>query len=129
MGEATLLRTLTLKSILRFGKHAESSVQQIIDIDEINYLRRVYYHCSNITFIEDILILIGIREDERILKPGKNPELYKEILENILKSRKINIIKENRSKGRRKARYVNFVKSTSCWTDRKVLAWKNQGHH
>lgn len=81
--ERVTLRKLTGKSILGFGKYADLSVQQLIDLSKKAYLRWVYFNASNIDFMEDILIEIRIihpptNDDRRIAKPGKNPSLGKE---------------------------------------------------
>ncbi|HDZ04882.1 hypothetical protein LCGC14_0370450 [marine sediment metagenome] len=68
-----LLRTLTKKSILGFGKFADCKVGDLmkISIKEIEYLVWVYYHMSMISYHNDILIELGIIEDLQIDKPGK----------------------------------------------------------
>ena len=68
------LRTLTFKSLMKFGKYADYTVQQVIDqnpIDGINYLIWVYYNSSNISFNKDVLSKLGISDDLTIKKPGK----------------------------------------------------------
>lgn len=80
--DVPLLRTLAWKSILGFGKYAELSVQQVFDLKHTNYLRWVYYNMSNISFNEEILRQIKViheNHDNRIEKPGINPELHEEI--------------------------------------------------
>lgn len=74
MGQATLLRTLTVKSTMGFGIHKELKVGEVINLNKKQYLRWCYYNLSNITFTEDILIQLGITEEYRIEKPGKNVE-------------------------------------------------------
>lgn len=68
------LRTLTFKSLMKFGKYADYTVQQVIDqnpIDGINYLVWVYYNSSNISFNKDVLSKLGISDELTIKKPGK----------------------------------------------------------
>lgn len=72
---AILLRKLTRKSVLGFGKYAESTVQHVIDTYHTRLLRWYYYNSSNITFTDDILEEIGITDEFKINKPGKDPEL------------------------------------------------------
>lgn len=74
MGQATLLRTLTVKSTMGFGIYKELKVGEVINLNKKQYLRWCYYNLSNITFTEDILIQLGITEEYRIEKPGKNVE-------------------------------------------------------
>lgn len=70
-----LLRKLTKKSTIDFGKHSGLKVGDLLNIMEIRYLRWMYYNCSMITFFDDILEQIGIPLKWRIDKPGKNPEM------------------------------------------------------
>lgn len=97
-----LLRKLTLKSKLGFGKYLrytqkdsktkdivdEYTIQDILSHDNSNtiipnilgnehsYLRWIYFQMENITFIDEILDELGIYEKYRIKKPGKNPDLF-----------------------------------------------------
>jgi hypothetical protein len=70
------LRTMTVKSILGFKPFEFETVQQIIDLRKINYLKLLYYKNSQVNFTDDILALIGA---EKIQKPGINLELAKNI--------------------------------------------------
>ena len=72
--DMVLLRKLTRKSTLNFGKYADYTVDQVLTknpIDGINYLVWVYYNSSNISFVDEILLQLGITEENRIEKPGK----------------------------------------------------------
>lgn len=73
---ATLLRTLALKSIMKFGKHKTKSVEYLISNKNINYLRWVYFNMSNISFNEEIILELRIPAEFQISKPGKNAELF-----------------------------------------------------
>lgn len=67
----TLLRTLTMKSILKYGnKFPECSVMDLIRVGQSDYLVWSYYHCSNITFTKDVLDAIGVKD--YIEKPGSD---------------------------------------------------------
>lgn len=83
MSDITLLRKLTEKSTLKFGKYHDIPIYNLLDLNRNTYLRWVYYNSSNITFMDNILFKIGIRENEFIEKPGKNPKLYLEVTERI----------------------------------------------
>lgn len=74
-----LLRTLARKSVLDFGKYKDQSIQQILDLKKHRYLRWIYYNASKISFLPEILDEIGITEEWRIDKPGKNPEKGEEL--------------------------------------------------
>ena len=86
MGQATILRKMTLKSVFHSGVMQGLTVQQVIDQLRNTYLRWIYYNYSGITFTDDILDIINIRPEDRITKPGKNPE-YGEQLQKIIHSR------------------------------------------
>jgi hypothetical protein len=75
---ATLLRTLTFKSRLNFGKYSEMSVQQVIDIRKKRYIRWCYFNLSGITFTKEVLDCVGILEGFYIDKPGKSEILFDE---------------------------------------------------
>ena len=79
---ASLLRKLSLKSIIGFGKYSEWTVQKVIDFHKKGYLRWVYYNINGISFLDDVLKEIGIIGDDydyRIEKPGSDPELGEKV--------------------------------------------------
>lgn len=101
MGQATLLRTLTVKSTMGFGIHKELKVGEVINLNKKQYLRWCYYNLSNITFTEDILIQLGITEEYRIEKPGKNVEhgvLLDELIFSMYSDKTQDAIKKSREK-------------------------------
>lgn len=74
-----MLRTLTLKSRIGFGKYSDYLVSEVIEIfDKGNYIVWCYYSLSNISFHDEILKSLGV--DCRINKPGKQPELFDEFM-------------------------------------------------
>ena len=79
MGDVTLLRTLTKKSLLKFGKFADMMVGNVIKLgqQEVGYLAWIYYNSDKINFTDDILLEINIIDNLKIDKPGKNPEMIK----------------------------------------------------
>jgi hypothetical protein len=79
IGGAVLLRTLTRKSLMWFGKYEGLRIQQIIDLQKQTYLRWVYYNCNGVSFTKDVLEEIRIKEDRRIPKPGICPEIHDKI--------------------------------------------------
>ena len=79
---ATLLRKMTRKSKVGFGKKANLTIQFLLTNRNIYYLRWMYYGNSGITFFDDILDEIGVTEEYRILKPGKDLGVLAE-LENL----------------------------------------------
>lgn len=71
--DVTLLRKLTLKSQMKFGKFFDLTVQMIIDLEKIRgiqYLVWCYYNNSKITFDDEVMEVLRITEDMRIKKPG-----------------------------------------------------------
>ena len=74
-------RKLTEKSLMKFGQFADTTVQQLIDIHKVRYLRWVYYNCSQIDFCETVLDTLRIDEEWRINKPGTDPDMYHELNE------------------------------------------------
>lgn len=93
---APLLRKLSFKSILGFGKYAEWSVQKIIDFRKKGYLRWVYYNIDGISFLDDVLKEIGIvgeDYDYTIEKPGSDPELGEKVNQDKTDGIKSSVIK------------------------------------
>lgn len=74
---APILRKLALKSEIPFGEFKGIKVQQVIDIQRLPYLRWIYYNIEGLSFIDEVLDIIGIPEEYRIKKPGTDPELGK----------------------------------------------------
>ena len=77
MSDVVLLRTLTLKSYLGFGKWPDLSIRNILDCKGIaanKYLVWLYYRASRISFNEEILKRLGIYDKIKINKPGKISE-------------------------------------------------------
>jgi hypothetical protein len=73
MSTSVRLRTLALASVLKFGRHRDMTVQQIINLMQIGglrYLTWCYYNCSNISFNAEILDILAIGGKNVIAKPG-----------------------------------------------------------
>jgi hypothetical protein len=75
-----LLRKLTKKSTLKFGKFKDYTVGHLFGMKKQIELTSIYFKLSTITFTDDILDELGITEEYRIAKPSKNVELYKEFM-------------------------------------------------
>ena len=67
---------------MKFGKFADLTVLELLNINKKNYLRWVYYNCSMITFCDDILDVVNILPEFRIAKPGKDEGLFNELATN-----------------------------------------------
>jgi hypothetical protein len=124
------LRKLSLKSRIGFGRNGDLTVQDLINLAKEYELINMYYGLSNISFLDDVLNKIGIYDDLRIEKPGKNISFYKEnydkIYENLHKNRseamnamnkKICINEKNHSK-KMTNRYFSRVNSRNADTKR-----------
>lgn len=82
MSDVTLLRKLSFKSLMKYGKFHDLTVEEIIrykDIKGLNYLTWIYYRSSKISFLPEVLLKLGIVEKNQIEKPGKisQAEYYK----------------------------------------------------
>ena len=134
MSDVTLLRTLTRKSILKFGMFCDSQVQNLLDLKKYKYLRWVYFNSSKINFIDDILDEIGIPLHFRIVKPSKNPDLHiklqQEIFENLSDGSKQSYLEKTKEIGKKiiKGRAINKIKQNENCYKKDYLRRKNQGN-
>ncbi len=71
MTDVLRLRTMARGSVIPAGKFEHRTVQQIIDLGDINYLLFQYYNYSKISYLPDILEEIGVTKERMIKKPGK----------------------------------------------------------
>jgi len=76
MSYQVTLRKLTFKSLLKNGRHADKTVQQVIDTGYrgIKDLQGTYFRMSRITFVDEVLDELEIPEEYRIEKPGKDQD-------------------------------------------------------
>jgi len=81
MSDVVLLRKLTEKSILKFGKYSDIKIRNILIAKNYDYLRWVYFNCSNITFIDEIIEQLNIPEEFLINKPATNIDFYVKLKE------------------------------------------------
>ena len=71
------LRIMTRKSKLKFGKWAEMTVQQMLDLNK-GYKLVAYYYCySSVNYIENVLTELRITNEFRIPKPSKDIVMYR----------------------------------------------------
>lgn len=128
------LRTLTAKSTLGFGKYSDMRVGGVLKLSSGHwYLVWVYYNYSMISFDEEVLEELIIKEADRIDKPGTDPEMYDRFIEEhegkVLGSNPLNKhIHKSMSKSKRYAKYIGFKTRDRVKYSRGNLAWKNQGH-
>lgn len=130
MGQATLLRTLTKKSVLKFGKYAELQVFQLLNLKKNKYIRFCYFNLSAISFTDDILDEVLIPKNYRIQKPGTNKEIYDK-LEHEIESRIYGLTKyilEKKLNKRLKAKAVSRMRAESIFYSKASLQSRNHGH-
>ena len=101
MSSVVLLRKMTNKSVMNFGKYFDLTVQQILDTKKRKYLRWVYFNCSNITFTDELLDELLIPVDYRFDKPSKNIELGEKLDENLKESYSDAFKEKLKKKGKR----------------------------
>ncbi len=71
-----LLRKLTEKSTINFGKYKKETVLQLLSMKKEKDLVAMYFKLSTISFTDEVLNTLGITEEYRIDKPGKNLTIY-----------------------------------------------------
>lgn len=131
-----LLKKLTLKSKLDFGKFENQSIERIFEIDE-KYLVYLYYCYEKITFIDDVLDLLEIPLNLRIQKPGINLENKKEFFKRRIDD-KVKNMSIDETNSFRLTRYHNRKKEEKVKLNivlnkdkrrfsKNVLKLKNQG--
>jgi hypothetical protein len=81
--DVILLRKLSLKSIIGFGKYSEWTVGKLIEFNKNHYLAYIYYTINGIDLLPEVLDIIKIPKKLKIDKPGENIELLK-IYENTI---------------------------------------------
>jgi hypothetical protein len=130
MGGVVLLRTLTEKSKLGFGKYADLPIWKIIDMGEKRYLRFTYYTLSNINYTEDVLRKIDVVEQDEIFKPGKNKaklkEVDKKIWDSLSDEERLSLYQKSKSISKNK--WVKSSVSDRRHYSAKSNQLRNQGH-
>ena len=71
-----LLRTLTKKSTLNFGKFKDCTVSHLIGMKKKKELISAYFKLSTINFNNEVLDELGITNEWRIEKPSTDKEKY-----------------------------------------------------
>ena len=113
-----LLRTLTRKSKLGFGKLRDVTIQHILDEKYYGKLSLIsaYFKLTTINFTDDILEELGIRAKYRIEKPSSNKNLYYKFL------------KENGYKRKLRTRDgANKMMKLNLGVSKSLLQGKNHG--
>ena len=110
MSSVVLLRKMTNRSVMNFGKYFDLTVQQILDTKKRKYLRWVYFNCSNITFTDELLDELFITVDFRFDKPNKNIELGEKLEEKLKESYSDDFKEKLKKKGKRLSK-AKFMKN------------------
>ena len=123
----TLLRTMTLKSPMKFGKWHDLTVGDIIKFKGfvgIDYLIWVYYSASKITFTPDIMYMIGIIDESQLIaKPGNlkdSKELQKIAINNIKNREKEDLGEKAYANHVRRQKYIHEKSESSFIKNRKI---------
>ena len=109
---AILLRTLTEKSKLQEGQHSGFTVGWVIRLDELSYLRSMYFTKSMISFTDEVLDKIKIAERYRIEKPGKNPNLVNIVNNSVWRNLSTEEKRKYRNKKDKKIQISKDIKSS-----------------
>lgn len=106
-----VFRKLTLKSFIGFGQFKDTTVSRMFDLGKVYDLMNIYFLCSHITFVDEILDKLLIGPEWRIEKPGVDKEKFyefcatvhpalvsmkKERYANLTRKRSRQILKEER---------------------------------
>jgi len=133
MSDVTLLRTLTEKSQMKFGRYADFTVREIMATvkDHKNYLAFCYFSCDMISFHDDVLKEIGITEELKIKKPGnisrdKTKDILYQLRGDLSLIELCNISSEKKGNTRRYNVKKN-IREDQFFTA-KAMQSRNQGH-
>ena len=77
MESHVVLRKLTKKSVIDFGRHNGYKVNDLIRTGKTQYLIWMYFNCSNLSFVDELLDELNIKKEWRIVKPGTDKEMFK----------------------------------------------------
>lgn len=115
---------------MKFGKYESSCVQELLSFYKYNYLRWIYFNFDKITFMDDILDELKIPVNLRIEKPGKCPDNFNTLFDNMNSkiyglSRHVLKMKAKKSANRKTAKCENNELHA---VSKYLLAAKNHGH-
>lgn len=136
-----LLRTLTRKSIIDGGKNKGLTVQEVLSKSKVDLIYS-YFNYSNITFMDDILDELKIYPEDRIAKPGKDPEKFEKYKDRNLRmfvKMKLGVktieetngayfaYKKNYTKAKFKARYKGLIERERKQFSKGAMQRRNHG--
>jgi hypothetical protein len=72
MSSTILFIKYARQSTIKFGKYTGLTIERVIAIGKGRYLAHIYFEIPNISFTDDVLNLLSIKECHRFTKPGIN---------------------------------------------------------
>lgn len=122
------LRTLTLKSLMKFGKYKDLTVYEVIyGLRKPNHIIDCYFNLSMVSFNEEVLDIVGIAVEYRISKPGKSVDKRVEFYQNrhadLSNNQKLGKYQRNLSKAKKKVFKSDRKNNPAKWKDQR----RNQG--
>jgi hypothetical protein len=133
-----LLRTLTKKSLIADGKNKGLLVGDVLIKCKTDLLYS-YFNYANLSFTEDILDELRISAEDRITKPGKDPDKFIHYRNrNLYTAAKIVgktkdhvgtlSVMTKRRKAKAKANLVAYTKRSSLAFSKSAMQRFNHGH-
>jgi hypothetical protein len=140
-----LLRTLTEKSVIPQGKNKGLQVGEVLLRSKISLIYSYFYY-DRITYTPSVLDALRIDQEDRIAKPGKDPEKFKRYEERnhylAAKSQAlktygekdvnggiVNIIKGKINKGKARAKYKGLIERERVTYSKASLKARNQNRY
>lgn len=125
-----LLCKLSLRSIMKFGRYPDITVQKMIDLGHTRVLRYYYYTKESIDFLPEVKELIGISPEYSIEKPGIDLEMndYVNALSDMSRGSFNTLKASTHAKRVGKARLLSYYKRDSLEFNRGALCRYNHGH-
>lgn len=130
------LRKLAPKSIIGFGSFRDLSVQNVLDTQGKMPLISMYYNLERVSFLDEVLELLGITGEFVIQKPGKDKDKFESFKQTYFASLKkasdpsidkqtLMIIKNNHM--RRKVKTIAFNKKSNKLFSPDAMRERNHG--
>lgn len=127
--DVPLLRKMTEKSVLGFGKFADCRVGDVIKLNHTRYLRWCYFNLAKISFVDEVMTKIKLLPEFQIEKPGTNPEKGKELDEyyDMMRSPTDNLFRNNHSRRKKKAQHLQRFKRDKIFYSKGAMQARNHG--
>jgi hypothetical protein len=104
-----LLKKMTLKSVIQNGKNKGLLVGEVMKKCKIDLIY-TYFNYSNLTFTDDILDMLYIKQEDRIAKPGKDADKFAIYRNRNINSAILEKIKKVEDEEGRKMRFATSKK-------------------